>query len=268
MNKIVAMSTICADVFDGTGEVRLGGEALNFAMTISKYPHINISLMGAVGDDAIGQKAVKCIKERETIDTSCVHVIEHGKTASNKIYHDSNGNRYFKKDSWDGGVYQDFTLSDIDKIKLQETDIVFINYYSPNFQEVFALQSEYGYQMAVDFDVLRNFQELEETIRQIDFIFFSGDTQTLMALKNWSKLYHGIFNATLAEKGSVTYHGGREYITDAIPVKNIIDTTGCGDSYHAAFIASYLNNHNIKMAMEEGSLAASKTLASLGGFIL
>lgn len=36
MIKIVAMSTICADVFDDTEEIRLGGEALNFAMTISK----------------------------------------------------------------------------------------------------------------------------------------------------------------------------------------------------------------------------------------
>ena len=62
MIKIVAMSTICADVFDDTEEIRLGGEALNFAMTISKYSHIRISLMGAVGNDYIGQKAIKCIK--------------------------------------------------------------------------------------------------------------------------------------------------------------------------------------------------------------
>ena len=266
MAKIVAMSTICADVFDDTEEIRLGGEALNFAMTISKYSHISISLMGAVGNDYIGQKAIKCIKERKTIDMSCVHVIDNGKTATNRIYHDSKGNRYFKEDSWDGGVYQDFKLSDIDKKKLQESDIVFINYYSPNFQDVLELKSEYGYQMAVDFDVVRNFSELEEIIKQIDFIFFSGDEQTLMVLKNWSKLYNGIFNTTLAEKGSVTFHNGKEYDIDAIPVKNIVDTTGCGDSYHAAFIASYLNHNNINMAMEEASLVASNTLTFLGGF--
>ncbi len=266
MAKIVAMSTICADVFDDTEEIRLGGEALNFAMTISKYSHISISLMGAVGNDYIGQKAIKCIKERKTIDMSCVHVIDNGKTATNRIYHDSKGNRYFKEDSWDGGVYQDFKLSDIDKKKLQESDIVFINYYSPNFQDVLELKSEYGYQMAVDFDVVRNFSELEGIIKQIDFIFFSGDEQTLMVLKNWSKLYNGIFNTTLAEKGSVTFHNGKEYDIDAIPVKNIVDTTGCGDSYHAAFIASYLNHNNIDMAMEEASLVASNTLTFLGGF--
>lgn len=266
MIQIVAMSTICADVFADTEEIRLGGEALNFAMTISKYSHVSISLMGAVGNDYIAQKAIKCIKERKTIDMSCVHVIDNGKTATNRIYHDSEGNRYFKEDSWDGGVYQDFRLSDIDKKKLQEADIVFINYYSPNFQDILDLKSEYGYEMAVDFDVVRNFVELEELIKQIDFIFFSGDEQTLMVLKNWSKLYDGIFNATLAEKGSVSFYNGKEYCADAIPVEKIVDTTGCGDSYHAAFIASYLNNHNINVAMEEGSLAAANTLAFLGGF--
>lgn len=71
-----------------------------------------------------------------------------------------------------------------------------------------------------------------------------------MVLQKWSKLYNGIFNITLAEKGSVTFHNGKEYYIDAIPVKNIVDTTGCGDSYHAAFIASYLNNNNVNMAME------------------
>lgn len=266
MIKIVAMSTICADVFDNTEEIRLGGEALNFAMTISKYPHVSISLMGAVGDDHIGQKAVECIKDRKTIDMSCVHVMDNGKTASNKIYHDSDGNRYFKNDSWDGGVYQDFKLSDIDRKKLQESDLVFINYYSPNFQDILELKSKYGYQMAVDFDVVRNFPELEGIIKQIDFVFFSGDEQTLMVLKKWSNLYDGIFNATLAEKGSVSFHKGSEYHIDAVPVKKIVDTTGCGDSYHAAFLASYLKSYSIKMAMEEGSVVASNTLSFIGGF--
>ena len=266
MVKIVAMSTICADVFADTDEIRLGGEALNFAMTISKYSHVSISLMGAIGDDHIAQKVIQCIKERKTIDMSCVHVVNNGKTATNTIYHDSGGNRYFKPDSWDGGVYHNFRLTEIDKKKLKETDVVFINYFSTNFQEVFELKSEYGYQMAVDFDVFRDFEKLEDIVNQIDYIFFSGDEQTLKVLKNWSKLYHGIFNATLAEKGSVTFYRGKEYRTDAISVEEIVDTTGCGDSYHAAFIASYLNHHDINLAMEEGSLQASKTLAFLGGF--
>lgn len=279
MINITAMTTICADIFDDSGEIMLGGEALNFAMALSSCrPDIGISLMGAVGNDTIGVKAVECIQS-SNIDMSCVHVIEGGKTASNRIYHDEKGDRYFKEDSWDGGVYQDFTLSDIDRSKLRETDIVYINYYCPNFAQILELKSEYGYRLAVDFDVEADYETIGKIVGDIEFNFFSGNDGMLPILKEWSKLHDGIFNATLAERGSVSYHMGREYRVDAVPVENIVDTTGCGDNYHAAFLAAYVgsrdtsdanqtepNKQSIISAMEAGSLQASRTLTHIGGF--
>lgn len=279
MINITAMTTICADIFDDSGEIMLGGEALNFAMALSSCrPDIGISLMGAVGNDTIGVKAVECIQS-SNIDMSCVHVIEGGKTASNRIYHDEKGDRYFKEDSWDGGVYQDFTLSDIDRSKLRETDIVYINYYCPNFAQILELKQEYGYKLAVDFDVEADYETIGKIVGDIEFNFFSGNDGMLPILKEWSKLHDGIFNATLAERGSVSYHMGHEYRVDAVPVENIVDTTGCGDNYHAAFLAAYAggcdtsdanqtepNKQSIISAMEAGSLQASRTLTHIGGF--
>jgi fructoselysine 6-kinase len=86
MKNVIAMSTICADVFDRTGEVRLGGEALNFAMNILDFPNINVGLLGAVGDDEPGIKAIECITQKG-IDKSCVHVIKDGKTAAKTLTH-------------------------------------------------------------------------------------------------------------------------------------------------------------------------------------
>lgn len=227
MINITAMTTICADIFDDSGEILLGGEALNFAMAISSCcPDINISLMGAVGNDEIGKKAVECIKSSR-IDMSCVHVIDGGKTASNRIYHDADGDRYFKEDSWNGGVYQDFKLSDIDRAKLRETDIAFINYSCPNFAEILALKSEYGYKLAVDFDVAANYDEIGNIVGSIEFNFFSGNDNMLPIIEEWSKLHDGIFNATLAELGSVSYHNGLKYRVNAVPIEKIVDTTGC-----------------------------------------
>lgn len=270
MINITAMTTICADIFDDGGEILLGGEALNFAMAISSCcPDINISLMGAIGNDEIGKKAVECIRN-SSIDMSCVHVIDGGKTASNRIYHDAGGDRYFKEDSWDGGVYQDFTLSEIDRVKLRETDIVFINYSCPNFAEILALKSAYGYKLAVDFDVAADYDDIGNIVGSIEFNFFSGNDGMLPIIEEWSELHDGIFNATLAERGSVSYYKGQEYRVKAVPVETIVDTTGCGDNYHAAFLASYVTNCNntdaIKSAMNAGSLQASRTLTHIGGF--
>ena len=46
----------------------------------------------------------------------------------------------------------------------------------------------------------------------------------------------------------------------------VIDTTGCGDSYHAGFVCSYMLENNIEKAMNIGSEIAAETLKHYGGF--
>ena len=49
MINLVALPCLCVDVFDGTDELRAGGEALNFAAHASKFDEFNVSILGAVG---------------------------------------------------------------------------------------------------------------------------------------------------------------------------------------------------------------------------
>lgn len=265
MIKITAMTTMCADIFDSTGQILPGGEALNFAAAACRYPHIRVGIVGAVGSDECGKIILNSIRNK-AIDKSSIHIIENGVTASNRIYLTSDGDRYFKENSWNNGVYGDFCMSDEDIEVLKSSDIVFINYSSPNFGEVLDLKKTSSFKLAADFDVARNFSELEKNVPYIDFFFISGEESLLNIFEDWSEKYDGIFNVTLAENGSVTFYRGKEYRVKALPVAAIVDTTGCGDSYHAAFICSYAKNKDIISAMNEGSTAASKTLSHIGGF--
>ena len=52
----------------------------------------------------------------------------------------------------------------------------------------------------------------------------------------------------------------------AVKVESIIDTTGCGDSYNAGFVGSYMLENNIEKAMNVGSEIAAETLKHYGGF--
>ena len=52
MINLVALPCLCVDVFDGTDELRAGGEALNFAVHASKFEEFNVSILGAVGQDS------------------------------------------------------------------------------------------------------------------------------------------------------------------------------------------------------------------------
>ena len=262
--NIIAMTCMCVDVFDVSGEIRPGGEALNFAAIASEYDNVSINILGAIGDDDYGAAVLKSI-DGKRINKNYIRIIS-GATASHRIYLTEKGDRYFKEDSWNDGVYGIYRLTDADKEKIMNSNVVFTTYNCPNFDEVLKLRKNGNFQLAVDFNVIRDFDTLEDIVQYIDFFFISGEESILSQFHKWSKHYDNIFNITLAENGSVTYFKGKEYRVDAVPVREVVDTTGCGDSYHAAFLCSYLNDANIINAMNEGSRIASKTLSHIGAF--
>ena len=94
----------------------------------------------------------------------------------------------------------------------------------------------------------------------------SGSEELLPKFRKLSDKYRCLFNISLAERGSVTYFHGQEFRVQAVEVESIIDTTGCGDSYHAGFVCSYMLENDIEKAMETGSKIAAETLKHYGGF--
>ncbi|MBR1863388.1 MAG: carbohydrate kinase [Ruminococcus sp.] len=258
------MTTMCADVFsDGT--VRPGGEALNFAAAASSFEDVDVVLIGALGDDGYGHTIISSVKDKP-IDLSGVHIVKGGRTASQKTYLTDKGDRYFRSDSWDGGVHDSYRLTEGDMELAAGADIVFITYSSPNFDDVLDLRRKGSFKLAVDFDVQRDFTGFEDILPYVDFFFISGEKRLLTQFRQWSVNYDGLFNITLAELGSVTYKKGKEYRVNAVQVDRVVDTTGCGDSYHAAFVCDYALNGDVMSAMKSGSRAAAVTIGRLGGF--
>ena len=265
MTRILCLPTLCADIFDVTGNILPGGEALNFACIACCYPHIDVGLLGAIGDDEPGRHILRVIDEH-AIRRENVHIVPGGATATHRIYHTPEGDRFFKPDSWQGGVFAAYRLTEEDAQVIRAHDVVFTTYYSPNFPQVMDIRRSSGFRLAVDFDVCRDYSSMEALLPWIDFFLISGDESVLPVAKAWSEKYDGLFNVTLAAQGSVTYLHGKEYRVQAIPVDTVIDTTGCGDSYHAGFVCSWLKDGDIIAAMNEGSRVASQTLGHIGGF--
>ena len=102
--------------------------------------------------------------------------------------------------------------------------------------------------------------------KNIDFFMISGSEELLPKFRELSCKYDCLFNISLAERGSVTYFKGQEFRVQAVKVDTVIDTTGCGDSYHAGFVCSYMLENDIEKAMRVGSEIAAETLKHYGGF--
>ncbi|MBQ2677029.1 MAG: carbohydrate kinase [Clostridia bacterium] len=263
--KLVALPVLCADVFDGTNEIRPGGEALNFSVHAAEFSEFDVTLLGVIGDDDYGKCIMSSIANKN-INTKYVRVDKTHPTAHNTTYLTEKGDRYYKEDSWTGDVLENIVLDDAETKLICESDVVFIHFGASCFDQVLELRKKHKFKLAVDFDVNRDFDKMEQYAPYVDFFMISGKPELAVYFKAYSNQYDGLFNMSFGEIGSVTYHKGTEYRVTAKKVDNIIDTTGCGDSYHAGFVCSYMLSKDINAAMLTGSQIAANTLSHYGGF--
>ena len=265
MIKLVALPCLCVDVFDGTNEMRAGGEALNFAAHASRFDEIKVSLLGAVGQDSYADCIMDSISNKN-IDVSHVRIEKDKVTANNRTYLTQNGDRYYKEDSWTGDIVDKMILNRDELEFVRESDVVFVHFYAGCFKQIIDLKKNSDFKLAVDFLEYRDFADMEKYAPYVDYFMISGEEYLLSKFADFSNKYPGLFNMSLADKGSVTYHNGKKYAVPADEVTEIIDTTGCGDSYHAGFVCSHMINGDICEAMKIGTQFATETLSHFGGF--
>lgn len=263
--RLTALPCICADVFYGTDTIRPGGEALNFAAHASRFRDIDVTLLGVVGKDKYAEVIMGSISKLD-IDKSHIRIDERYPTANNITYLTESGDRYYKDDSWNGKILDNLVLNDEEIKILSGSDAVFVHFWASCFSQVINLKKTLGFKLAVDFDVYRDFSDMERYAPYVDFFMISGSEELLPRFRELSDKYPCLFNMSLAEHGSVTYFNGQEFRVQAVKVENIIDTTGCGDSYHAGFVCSYMLGNDIEKAMNVGSEIAAETLMHYGGF--
>lgn len=265
--NLITMTSVCMDRYvNNLGQetaLYAGGESLNFATNCCQYDGLTVQLLGAVGTDEYGTSILSLL-QNYSIDISHLHTTS-GITANNITYLTENGDRYYKPDSWTGGVYETFRLLPDDFDLIKSADLIHTSINCPVFSDILTLKKEHSFCLAVDFNTCRDYNKIIKILPYINILFISGDPNSEQALTAWSLNYSGIFIATYGEKGSVAWYNGRRYFCSADKVNEVIDTTGCGDSFQAGFIAEWLLHKNIPSAMKEGKLLATKNLSHFGG---
>ena len=69
---------------------------------------------------------------------------------------------------------------------------------------------------------------------------------------------------TRSEKGSVVCSGDQVHVVDAVPVDQVVDTTGAGDLYAAGFLYGYTNGYSLYDSGRIGSIAAAEVISHFG----
>ncbi len=260
--KVIALSALCVDYYPERGISKPGGNSLNFAINAKKIGSEEVAVAGFIGDDIGGKQIIELLNKNE-ITTNLLY-IKDGETASNKLYNTPDGERYSKPGDWQNGVFNAFDFSESDYMNILTYDVIAIPYTDKKL-EVLIQKTYRNNKIVVDFLHFDDDQILSKFLPDIEIAFVSTQKKNLEKLEQISNENKKMVVALLGAEGSAVFYRNKKYFQPAIKVEKVIDTTGCGDAYQAAFCITYFTRQNIREAMFEGAIRASEVLKKFGG---
>ncbi len=260
--KVIALSALCVDYFPEQELSRPGGNSLNFAIHSKNFVNQKVAVAGYLGEDAEAKQIMKLLKDKG-INTHLLYTKE-GRTASNKLYNTPEGERYSKPGEWKDGVYNNFQFSESDYSKIFEYDLIAIPFTDRNLERIIERNSP-GKKIVVDFLHFDDKNSISKYLPFIEIAFVSAQKENIVNLEHLAEEQKKMIVATLGAEGSLVFYKKKRYFQPAIEVGKVIDTTGCGDAYQAAFSITYFQNRNIEEAMLKGAQIASGVLKNYGG---
>ena len=76
-----------------------------------------------------------------------------------------------------------------------------------------------------------------------------------------------LFAMTRSEKGSVIVQGDIKIMQQALPIESMVDTTGAGDAYAAAFLFGWASGKQLDECARLGTHVATSIIQQLGARI-
>jgi len=93
----------------------------------------------------------------------------------------------------------------------------------------------------------------------------TGQTSPDAVLRALATLTAGQVVVTDGENGSWGWENGAAVHQPALPVAQKVDSTGCGDAYHAGYAVGLIEGWPLPLRMEFGTLLASRVITKVGG---
>lgn len=232
-----------------------GGNALNVAVQITRLGR-PARYIGAVGPDQAGQR-IRDDLRRLGVDVTGL-VTAAGRTSTSRIRIDESGDRHFESE--DFGVCADYTPGPEALELAAQCQAAHIGLL-PRAAEVREWLTRRGVLVSQDCGVTAGYQHL-------DIAFCSQAAAGQPAEKIAQEAIAGgarLAVVTCGADGSWAFDGSTWWHASAVPVE-VVDTTGAGDGYAAAFLDARLAGADVDQAMSAGSAHAALTCTHLGAW--
>jgi sugar/nucleoside kinase (ribokinase family) len=275
MSKLLITGTVAYDSLktpQGERPRILGGSAMHMAVAASllTQPH----LLSVVGGD-FAQTDLDFLKNRG-IDVSGIKVIAEGKTFA--------WNGFYEKDMNEAHTVQTDlnVLTQFDPVlppEYLDSDFVFLGNVDPVLQaKVFAQLPErkFGALDTMNFWITGQKENLQKVIAAADLLFINdaeirqltGENNLLQAARSLLKDRLRYVVLKKGEHGAMLISAKQIAVVPAMPLEEIIDPTGAGDSFAGGFMSYIAVNgtdwDTLRAALVYGTLTASFNVQGFG----
>ena len=278
MNKLLIVGTVAFDAIEtpfGKTDKILGGAGTFIGLSASHF-NLQSAIVSVVGDD-FPQEYLDLLTSRN-IDISGLEVVKGGKTFfwSGRYHNDMN--------SRDTLVTELNVLADFNPIvpeSFKDADVVMLGNLHPIVQTGVLNQMTQKPKLVVldtmNFWMDCALPELLDVIKRVDVITIndeearqlSGEYSLVKAAAKIHTLGPKYVVIKKGEHGALIFHGEHIFFAPALPLADVFDPTGAGDTFAGGFIGYLaktkdISFENMKTAIIVGSALASFCVEKFG----
>jgi len=248
--------------------IEVGGGPVATALIALARWGLRCTFSGVFGDDVYGRQMIDDFRE-EGIDTSGALIRNHASSQIAFIVTEKRSARrtiFWRRPDGDPPMPDEVDFRRLKQSRLFYTDGLFIDAALAAARTARAA----GIPVLVDAGTLRE-RSLELTAFSDYYIVarpfaraLSGSDDPRKACLELQKMGPKVVGVTLGEKGSLILDGKEWIETPAYQVESV-DTTGCGDIFHAGLTFGILQGWSMKKTADYASWAAARVSTKLGG---
>ncbi len=271
MNKLLIVGTVAFDAIEtpfGKTDKILGGAGTYIGLSASNF-NLQSAIVSVVGDD-FPQEYIDLLKDRN-IDVSGLEVVQGGKTFfwSGKYHNDLNSRDTLATEL---NVLADFQPKVPQNFK--NADVVMLGNLHPIVQSSVLDQMEVKPKLVVldtmNFWMDCALEDLLNVIKRIDVITIndeearqlSGEYSLVKAAAKIQSMGPKYVVIKKGEHGALLFHDKQVFFAPALPLEEVFDPTGAGDTFAGGFAGFITQSENISFENMKSAIIHGSNLAS------
>ncbi len=271
MGKLLIVGTMAFDAIEtpfGKTDKILGGAATFIGLAAAQFD-LSSAIVSVVGDD-FPEAYLKVLAERG-IDISAVEIIKGGKTFfwSGKYHNDLNS-----RDTLSTELNVLANFEPVVPNGFRNADVVMLGNLHPDIQMSVLDQMEVRPKLVVldtmNYWMDNTLGELMEVLKRIDVITINDDearqlTQEYSLVRAAAKIHAMGPKYVVIKKGehgALLFHQDNVFFAPALPLEDVFDPTGAGDTFAGGFVGYLTETRNVSFNNLRNAVIHGSNLAS------